>query len=114
MPMGAGPKNPAPYFLEENIQMQMLDCEIRIDNEPSQLREFKTCTLVAVDFPDGLTLGDYVRQAERGTFLLLTESLTEPDGVHVSVLRNGQLEFANARILKTKLLAVHQAFTSIN
>jgi hypothetical protein len=87
---------------------------IRIDNPPDQLREYLNATLVAVDFPDGLKLGDYLKQAERGCFLLLTESKREPQGLHVSLLRDGQLQFASPWMSKSKLLGVHQVFKQLN
>jgi hypothetical protein len=83
--------------------------DIQIDNEPSQLRQYLTATLVPVDFKDGLKVRDFWRQSDKGTYFLITKSELEPYGVHVSLLKDGQLEYANRCLLKP-LIGVHEVF----
>lgn len=86
---------------------------IRIDNPPEELRHLLQNDLTPLDFRGGVTIGQYLIEATRGTFLLITRSETLPRGVHVSFLQNGILKDADLSpdLLRRKLIGVQMVST---
>lgn len=88
--------------------------DIRVDNSPEDLRKFIGATFVPVNFKTGIKVRDFWRESDKGVYLLITKSELEPEGVHVSVLRDGQLEHANRWLLAKALIGVHEVFQHKN
>jgi hypothetical protein len=85
---------------------------IRIDNDPSELAQFVNCTLSPVSFREGMTLGEWWKQSNKGiTYLCLTASKNQPEfgaSVHVTVVRGGQILHATSWLLKSPLVSVQE------
>lgn len=94
----------------------MPDDLIRIDNSKAELAEtlgddFLSCDLRTVQFASPMTVMDFWKRCDKGTYFLLTATPKQPDdhpSVHITVVRDGQIQHATAALLKRPLIGVQE------